>query len=134
MAKNRETYLCTRCESTVVQWVGRCPQCGEWNTLMSVAGTLRGGPAAATASAVPLRAIDTAVIAPLPSGISELDRVLAGGSSAARPRWSSALRVSICKARPPQSRQGLISGPLRWEQRPADPHFCFRFRNPLKNK
>jgi DNA repair protein RadA/Sms len=77
MAKNRQTYLCTRCESTVVQWVGRCPQCGEWNTLMVAAGTPGGG--AARASAVPLRHIDAALIAPLPSGMSELDRVLAGG-------------------------------------------------------
>ena len=33
MAKVRTRYVCQECGSTQPKWMGRCPDCGEWNTL-----------------------------------------------------------------------------------------------------
>lgn len=33
MAKVRSQYICSNCGHTESKWVGRCPACGEWNTL-----------------------------------------------------------------------------------------------------
>lgn len=33
MAKNRTKYVCSNCGAETVRWMGRCPQCGSWNTL-----------------------------------------------------------------------------------------------------
>lgn len=33
MAKNRIKYVCSNCGAETVRWMGRCPQCGSWNTL-----------------------------------------------------------------------------------------------------
>ncbi|MCB0178829.1 MAG: DNA repair protein RadA, partial [Anaerolineae bacterium] len=34
MAKLRTRYVCQECGSTQPKWMGRCPDCGEWNTLV----------------------------------------------------------------------------------------------------
>ncbi len=33
MAKNRTKFVCSNCGVETVRWMGRCPQCGSWNTL-----------------------------------------------------------------------------------------------------
>lgn len=33
MAKNRTKFVCSNCGAGTVRWMGRCPQCGSWNTL-----------------------------------------------------------------------------------------------------
>lgn len=33
MAKDKIVYVCDRCGQESVKWVGRCPSCGEWNSL-----------------------------------------------------------------------------------------------------
>jgi DNA repair protein RadA/Sms len=76
MARTSETYLCASCEETTLQWVGRCPHCGEWNTLTA---WVRPGGATPTSRAVPLCAIDGADALPRATGVGEVDRVLGGG-------------------------------------------------------
>ena len=34
MAKTRTRYVCQECGSAQAKWMGRCPDCGEWNTLV----------------------------------------------------------------------------------------------------
>jgi len=34
MAKTKTRYVCQECGSTQFKWMGRCPDCGEWNTLI----------------------------------------------------------------------------------------------------
>jgi len=67
--------------------MGRCPGCGEWNTLVEErreaaapegARRARAGKAAA-ARPVPLVEVRAQAVARLPTGIGELDRVLGGG-------------------------------------------------------
>ncbi|MGH9107569.1 MAG: DNA repair protein RadA, partial [Acidimicrobiales bacterium] len=90
MAKVRITYRCTSCRSSQARWAGRCPGCGEWNSLQEELGSGRtgapAGPVPSPASfgtgqgtPVPLAQVDMDSHRPLPTGLSELDRVLAGG-------------------------------------------------------
>ncbi|MEG2514086.1 MAG: DNA repair protein RadA, partial [Bacteroidaceae bacterium] len=32
MAKDKTVYVCTNCGQDSPKWVGKCPNCGEWNT------------------------------------------------------------------------------------------------------
>ncbi len=34
MAKARTQFVCQHCGSTSPKWMGRCPECGEWNTMV----------------------------------------------------------------------------------------------------
>jgi DNA repair protein RadA/Sms len=81
-ARSEVFYRCTACEATSLRWVGRCPGCGAWNTfgLSSVPPrSARTGVVAAGAAAVALADVSTEATQPLPTGVSELDRVLGGG-------------------------------------------------------
>lgn len=67
-------------------WTGKCPGCGEWNTLVETAAPAVGSAAAGRkATAVPagrpvaLREVSAEKVARLATGIGELDRVLGGG-------------------------------------------------------
>ncbi|PKL09004.1 MAG: DNA repair protein RadA [Spirochaetae bacterium HGW-Spirochaetae-7] len=73
-------YECAACGHREAKWLGRCPQCGEWNTLHESAAPAAGGRATKAARfSVPLAAIDPAEGARSPSGLAEVDRVLGGG-------------------------------------------------------
>jgi len=81
-ARSDVPYVCTACGTTSLRWVGRCGNCGEWNTLGPASVRVRrpGRTATAdTAPAVALRDVSTDGARPLPTGVSELDRVLGGG-------------------------------------------------------
>lgn len=32
MAKAKTVYICSNCGASSPKWVGKCPNCGEWNT------------------------------------------------------------------------------------------------------
>ena len=87
MARESKTvYTCSECGGTSPRWLGQCPSCNAWNTL--VEGVAE--PAAATrnqrfqslARAAPvatLSQIEASDVERTPTGIEELDRVLGGG-------------------------------------------------------
>jgi len=87
MAKEKTVYTCSECGGTSPRWLGRCPHCEAWNTLVEgVAEPAAGaGPRhrfaslAKTAPVTVLADIEAADIARTPTGIDELDRVLGGG-------------------------------------------------------
>ena len=33
MAKDKKQYVCSACGTVQLRWSGKCPECGEWNTL-----------------------------------------------------------------------------------------------------
>ncbi len=77
----RVRYTCQTCGYTSPKWLGRCPDCGEWNSLVEEAPAEGGGrPRPATAaevldvSQVPAEAEPRAS-----TGLAEFDRVLGGG-------------------------------------------------------
>ena len=65
------------------RWLGKCPACGEWDTLKEGAApppSARRGPVSATApKAIPLSEVSALLEERIPTGVSELDRVLGGG-------------------------------------------------------
>jgi DNA repair protein RadA/Sms len=85
MAKTPREYVCQSCGGVSPRWAGRCPSCGEWNTLAEEAGA--DSPLEAKAkrrgrsTGVTLEALnDDAPAAPrIETGISEFDRVIGGG-------------------------------------------------------
>jgi DNA repair protein RadA/Sms len=85
MKKQRDfIFKCTGCGHEEPKWLGRCPECGEWNTLAetpasagrSSPGRGRGKP---LPQSVPLSSVDPQEGTRMSSGIGELDRVLGGG-------------------------------------------------------
>ena len=77
-------YKCSTCGHEEAKWLGRCPDCGEWNTFVetSVAGQGSGQFAErqqAPATSFPLSSIDADAGSRISSGIDEFDRVLGGG-------------------------------------------------------
>ena len=81
MAKQSTRFVCQHCGYTSSKWLGRCPECGEWNSLVEEAAR-DAAPAGAVTSADKPRSIGDVEIDHAPrmrTGISELDRVLGGG-------------------------------------------------------
>jgi len=85
MAKERTTFQCRECGGTNAKWLGKCPQCGAWNTLEEAVaeptGTAKNRFAslARTQPVAALADIEAGEVARLATGIEELDRVLGGG-------------------------------------------------------
>ncbi|HOU60975.1 MAG TPA: DNA repair protein RadA [Rectinema sp.] len=78
MKKPSTIYRCSACGHEEPKWLGRCPECGQWNTMVE-AKTIGRFEKDKTAFSVPLESVDPALGARVSSGISELDRVLGGG-------------------------------------------------------
>jgi DNA repair protein RadA/Sms len=76
-------YRCSGCGHEEPKWLGRCPECGEWNTLVEAASTpaLAGGRRAVKKmpQTFPLASLECKDETRISSGIAELDRVLGGG-------------------------------------------------------
>ncbi len=82
MAKTRTKYVCDRCGAESLKWMGRCPECGEWNTLVEVAESPAPAPRAqATGGSAPVRLRDVPpqALDRVRVPIGEMDRVLGGG-------------------------------------------------------
>jgi DNA repair protein RadA/Sms len=86
VAKLKTVFVCTTCGTVSGKWLGQCPGCGEWNTIVEEAAVppAKGGRGDLAASFAPSRPV------PLPdveesstlrtaTGIGEFDRVLGGG-------------------------------------------------------
>ncbi len=89
MAKDKSIYVCTECGGSSPRWLGKCPSCGTWNTLVESieegtpknrfgsSGNGRG--LVASQPVATLGEIDASDVERQPTGIDELDRVLGGG-------------------------------------------------------
>ncbi len=89
---SKRVYLCGACGESQSQWHGRCPACGEWNSMSTYTPPItavdqerrRGGPLSVRSrppAETPLR-LDEIPLAATPrmeTGIGELDRTLGGG-------------------------------------------------------
>jgi DNA repair protein RadA/Sms len=84
LAKAKTRYVCQQCGSAQPKWMGRCPDCGEWNTLVEtvVEVSRSKGLAAITAGQNPprlLRDVAADGFQRISLGMEEMDRVLGGG-------------------------------------------------------
>ncbi|MGA7991803.1 MAG: DNA repair protein RadA [Thermoanaerobaculia bacterium] len=82
MARKPATvFACSSCGAQSPQWLGRCPECGGWNTLAEEREAARpvGSSAARASAAVRLSDVAAAAVPRLPTGLADVDRVLGGG-------------------------------------------------------
>ena len=84
MSKITTKYVCQSCGYNSPRWVGKCPNCGEWNTFVEEASVpmkaSRKPPGARSAiEPVPLAEIDHDETPRLQTRMEEFDRVLGGG-------------------------------------------------------
>lgn len=87
MAKSKTVFYCTSCGNETPRWQGRCPSCGEWNTIsehVEKASPVKGKSAPVGISRTPQRIQDvvTEDETRFSTGMQELDRVLGGGAVA----------------------------------------------------
>lgn len=85
-SKEKSVWFCTNCGNEYSKWLGQCPACKEWNTLVEksvAAGTPKRNAAAASRSGghkpQPLAEIGSAQDRRIPLGNGEVDRLLGGG-------------------------------------------------------
>lgn len=84
MAKAKVKYVCQNCGYTTVSWLGKCPECGTWDSLVEE----QDAPAPTTKSFLKfiehstpktLSSISQTEVKRIVTGIDEFDRVLGGG-------------------------------------------------------
>lgn len=82
VTKNKSKFICQQCGFETMRWLGRCPECGEWNTLIEeLIGEKSGGKLfiESKLKPQPLTQIANLAVERLDLGMSELNRVLGGG-------------------------------------------------------
>ncbi|MBE6891933.1 MAG: DNA repair protein RadA [Ruminococcaceae bacterium] len=84
-SKNKTVYVCTECGAESPKWSGKCPACGQWDTMTEFKitapekATKTTSSKMITSTAVKLSEIDETDEVRTQTGIGELDRVLGGG-------------------------------------------------------
>ena len=82
MPKVQTHYICQQCGQQSVKWMGRCPSCEQWNTMVEEVVEPSGARGAAPREAVsptPLTQVSSEDTARMRVGLEEFDRVLGGG-------------------------------------------------------
>ena len=82
MAKAKgSVFFCGECGYESTKWLGKCPACGSWNTMLEQKkiSSVPSINSFAYAHAIPLADVTTTASGRVSSGIGELDRVLGGG-------------------------------------------------------
>lgn len=88
MAKTKTVFYCTSCGNETPKWQGKCPACGEWNTMQehiekpAAPGRAVSAPVGTSRRASKLSSLDTGDEIRFFTGMGELDRVLGGGAVA----------------------------------------------------
>src|SRR3954451_18169561 len=86
MPRAATVHVCSACGAEAPRWMGQCPGCGEWNTLVEErapaaagGGKTGGGRRAGALRPVALADVPVERVPRMQCGIGELDRVLGGG-------------------------------------------------------
>jgi DNA repair protein RadA/Sms len=84
MTRRRSSFICQECGYVSPGWLGRCPGCGQWNTIIEEAvpanvGARRAAPPPAAPAPVHLSDVDPGSQTRIDAGLDEFNRVLGGG-------------------------------------------------------
>ncbi len=81
MARSATVFACQTCGAQSSKWLGRCPECGQWNSYVEELRSEPERPASVTASAAPVSIAEAPLDEKprLTTGLPGLDRVLGGG-------------------------------------------------------
>ncbi len=85
MAKNKTVFVCNQCGYESAKWYGKCPGCGEWDSLNEeqiITESVKNAKnkiSKYSNIALPLSQIDSSIELRYDTGVKELNRVLGGG-------------------------------------------------------
>ena len=85
MKKSETIFACQNCGHQSRKWLGKCPECGEWNSLVeerertAKKGLTRSGFKLRDVTAIAYSEIESQDETRISSGVTEFDRVLGGG-------------------------------------------------------
>lgn len=79
MARHGVTHACANCGYRAPKWLGRCPECDEWGSLLPAAAERTAEVRRPASAPVPWPELGDGTSVRTSSGIAELDRVLGGG-------------------------------------------------------
>ena len=85
MAKLKRTFFCTSCGYEMPKWLGKCPSCGEWNTITEHVVAKESSSVSSRLTSVPrveprkVQDIEEHTTVRVDVGIAEVNRVLGGG-------------------------------------------------------
>lgn len=80
--RQKTVFSCSQCGCQSPKWLGKCPDCGAWNSMVEERLTVQAKAAAAAVArsvAMPIGDVPPQAETRLSCGIGELDRVLGGG-------------------------------------------------------
>jgi len=80
--KTKTLYSCQKCGYQSPKWLGKCPDCSSWNTLVEevvMGGKIQAGEGGADSVPVPIGQVEGEAEDRFSCGMEELDRVLGGG-------------------------------------------------------
>ena len=86
--KKKVEWVCSGCGGTTAKWAGRCPHCGEWNTLKEFVvetgaaarfGAARHKGLVSASEVLDLNDVQAQEVPRLITGMQEFDRVMGGG-------------------------------------------------------
>ncbi len=124
MAKTKTVFFCSDCGTETPKWMGRCPGCGAFNTMLehiekpTAAGKVKSAPVGMRRNPQRLSQVQGGDELRFYTGMGELDRVLGGGAVAgslvlvggAPGIGKSTLLLQICSQLCAQRRVLYISG------------------------
>ena len=122
--KQKSVYCCSECGYESSNWAGKCPSCGQWNTLVEMKLNPSGrekratGRFSAAREAKKITELDMGEDIRFSTGISEFDRVLGGGAvtgslvlvGGAPGIGKSTLLLQMCGSMAPDSRILYVTG------------------------
>lgn len=86
MAKRKTKFMCNDCGYESPKWMGKCPGCGHWNTMVEEVEVVSKGPKRSfvtsdgpATKATPINAVETQEEPRVDTSLGELNRVLGGG-------------------------------------------------------
>ncbi len=81
MVKLKKIYVCTNCDAQFPSWLGRCAECGAWNTVEESVGGGEGRATVDHKASKPqsISKVSNEESTPLSTGLTEFDRVVGGG-------------------------------------------------------
>ena len=86
--KKKVEWVCSECGGTTVKWAGRCPHCGQWNTLKEFVvesgaaarfGDARHMGIVSASEVMDLNDVQAQEVPRIITGFQEFDRVMGGG-------------------------------------------------------
>ncbi len=76
--KERTGCICGTCGHEEPKWLGRCPECGNWNSFSEISKD-RKKPGRQEATSIPLQSVKIEEIERIDTGNEEINRILGGG-------------------------------------------------------